>query len=315
MAPIARRLRAYFAPVERNSSTPTIFDPAHDAGFPLDAPPAPWLDLGWIENLRRLPGTEHQPVRAGAKGTTTSQFRARLEARVEFDFRDWGKLQMALAGGSEHFNVLDPDLAAPLSPSGAKGITAVPLQPGSTASEIVLGAAVASFDVGDLIAVDVDYQNQIGYVGTGIAGSYVRNFTDVFNDIDFIRRASFNLGKVASKTATSLLLVQPLVGGTPPANAKVQKVIAFVDREAGSFFQEWSALFILPAESGGRVCFYYPRLQPAASARESAFTIVEPLESFALHAAFTALPHTDLIDNQRVLCYRTFYPPLSAALY
>ena len=37
---------------------------------------------------------------------------------------------------------------------------------------------------------------------------------------------------------------------------------AFVDREGGSFFQEWSALFVAEPESGGRVCFYYPRLSP-----------------------------------------------------
>ena len=37
-----------------------------------------------------------------------AQFRGPLEARVEFDFREWGKLQMALAGGSEHMNVLAP---------------------------------------------------------------------------------------------------------------------------------------------------------------------------------------------------------------
>jgi hypothetical protein len=39
-------------------------------------------------------------------------------------------------------------------------------------------------------------------------------------------------------------------------------VVAFVDREGGSFFQEWSALFVAEPESGGRVCFYYPRLSP-----------------------------------------------------
>jgi len=44
--------------------------------------------------------------------------------------------------------------------------------------------------------------------------------------------------------------------------ASAQVVAAFVDREGGSFFQEWSALFVAEPESGGRVCFYYPRLSP-----------------------------------------------------
>jgi len=38
-----------------------------------------------------------------------AQFRGPLEAGVEFDFREWGKLQMALASGAEHMNVLASD--------------------------------------------------------------------------------------------------------------------------------------------------------------------------------------------------------------
>jgi len=51
-----------------------------------------------------------------------------------------------------------------------------------------------------------------------------------------------------------------------------QVVVAFVDREGGSFFQEWSALFVVEAESGGRVCFYYPRLSPNPGAGASGAT-------------------------------------------
>ncbi|MGH8701905.1 MAG: hypothetical protein ACREVR_12140, partial [Burkholderiales bacterium] len=58
MAPIARRVRAYFAPVTRATGAPTIFDPGKNAGFNLDAPPSPWIGLGWIENFRRTPATE-----------------------------------------------------------------------------------------------------------------------------------------------------------------------------------------------------------------------------------------------------------------
>ena len=49
MLPAARRVRAYFAPVARISETPSIYDPAAQALFALDSPPAPWIDLGWIE--------------------------------------------------------------------------------------------------------------------------------------------------------------------------------------------------------------------------------------------------------------------------
>jgi len=40
------------------------------------------------------------------------------------------------------------------------------------------------------------------------------------------------------------------------SGARVQKVVAFVDRDGDSFLQEWSALFALEEASGGRVYFF-----------------------------------------------------------
>lgn len=315
MLPLSRRVRAYFAPVARATESPAIFDPALHGAFALDSPPAPWLDLGWIENLRRLPGTRLLPVRGGARGAASAQVRAQLDARVELEFREWGKLQMALAGGSQHMNALVTAPAAAPQPSGGTPAAAIPLQAGSAATELVLGAAVSSFAAGDLVAVDIDYQGQTGYVGSGLAAAYVKDSADVQNNADYIRRVTFNVGRIARFTATSALLAQPLLGGAPPGVAKVQKVAAFLDREGGSFFQEWSALFVLPEESGGRVCFFYPRLQPAASAQEQSFEIADPLAGVALRAAFVALPYTDANDNEQVVCYRSYFPAATAALY
>jgi len=315
MLPVARRVRAYFAPVARATEAPSIFDPALHGAFALDSPPAPWLDLGWIENLRRLPGTRILPVRGGAKGAASAQVRAQLDARVEFEFREWGKLQMALAGGSQHMNALATAPAAPPQPSGGTPTAAIPLQAGSTATELVLGAAVSSFAAGDLVAVDLDYTGQTGYVGAGLAAAYVKNAADVQNNAHYIRRVTFNVARIGSLTANSAVLAQPLLGGAPPAAAKVQKVVAFLDREGGSFFQEWSALLVLPEESGGRVCFFYPRLQPAAPAQEQFFEVADPLAGTALRAAFLALPYTDASDNEQVSCYRSYFPAATAALY
>ena len=316
MAPIGRRVRAYFAPVTRTTGVPTIFDPGKSAGFNLETPPSPWIDLGWIENVRRTPTTELRPVRGGLKGAAGSQLRAHLEGRVEFEFREWGKLQMALAGGSQHMNVLAADPAAAAAPSGGTPLAGVAVQSGSTASEVIVGSgSVGGFSVGGVIAVDIDYTGQTGYVGSGVSGAYVRAASDVGSNANYIRRITFNVARVAAITATSLQLAQPLIGGAPSTSAKVQKVVALVDRESGSFFQEWSALFVLPEGSGGRVCFYYPRLQPAGPAQEASIELTTPLESFALRAAFLALPHTDSNDSEQVLCYRSFYPPASAALY
>ena len=315
MLPVTRRVRAYFAPVARTTETPAIFDPALHGAFALDAPPAPWLDLGWIENLRRLPGTRILPVRGGAKGAASAQVRAQLDARVEFEFREWGKLQMALAGGSQHMNALAVAGAPAPQPAGGTPAAAIALQTGSTATELVLGAAVSSFAAGDLVAVDLDYTGQTGYVGSGLAAAYVKSAAAVQSDANYIRRVTFNVARIASLTATSALLAQPLLGGAPPAGAKVQKVVAFLDREGGSFFQEWSALFVLPEESGGRVCFFYPRLQPAAPAQEQSFELADPLAGSALRAAFAALPYTDASDSEQVLCYRSYFPATTAAIY
>jgi len=321
MTPVTRRMRAYFAPVNRENESPTIFDPGVTGEFPLNAPPAPWVDLGWIENFSRWYDTPTSVVRGGAKALPTGQFRGALEARVEFDFCQWGKLQIALACGSEHMNVLAPvaGFGSP-APSGGIPATAVALLPGSTASQLELGSgAVGAFPVGSLIAVDVDYQQQVGYVGSGIAAAYVSDPVAVKRDPNYVRRVTFNVGRVAEVMATSVLLAQPLVGGAPATGASAQLVVAFVDREGGSFFQEWSALFVAEEESGGRVCFYYPRLSASntvgKAVREEFATIKKPLSAIALRASFLALPFTDTNDGQPALCYRSYFPAEAAGVY
>jgi hypothetical protein len=320
MTPIHRKVRAYFAPVDRNTGSPTIFDPARDGSFTLEQPPAPWLDLGWVSNLRRWSASRRESASAGLNQAAAARFRTSLAASVEFDFRQWGKLQMALACGAQHMNVLAADPLADPRPSGSAARTAVVLLPGSTAEELVVGSGAVEFaNPGDLVAVDVDYQQNTGYVGSGVAGAYVKSADDVKRDADYVRRVTFNVGRVILKTATTLRLAQPLIGGAPLPGAAVQKVVGFVDREGGAFCQEWSALFVLPEESGGRVCFHYPRLSPAGGATpyspETRFEIDSSLESVALHASFVALPIRDEVDNEAALCYRSYFPAGNAALY
>lgn len=328
MVPLGQRVRAYCAPVNRVTEVPTLFDPGKTGTFALDTPPVPWIDLGWIDNFQRVSLTPNEPLRAGVRGAAAAQFRGVLDARIEFDFRQWGKLQMALAGGSEHMNVLASDPNAAAQPSGGSPLSAIAVLPGSSAGEVIVGAgAVASFSVGDVIAVDADYQQQTGYVGSGISAAYVNNPSDVNQDANYIRRVTFNLGRVAQLTATSLLLAQPLLGGTPASGAGVQKVVAFVDREGGTFFQEWSALFVAGDASGGRICFHYPRLSPATTVhpststvpppfmREQTIEVAKPTAAVALHAAFIALPHTDENDGQIAVCYRSYFPAAMSALY
>jgi hypothetical protein len=320
LRPITRQVRAYFAPVDRVSGQTAVFDPSKDWAFELDAPPAPWIDLGWIENFQRRSLSQIASITAGPVNAVALQARGAVGARIEFDFRDWGKLQMALAAGGEHMNVLASDASASRAGSGGIAAAAVPVLGGSSAGELVVGAgAVDRFEAGDLVACDVDYGQQTGYVGSGITAAYVNDPSDVKRDVDYVRRVTFNVSRVAAKTATSLLLAQALAGGIPAAGAAVQRVMAFVDREGGSYFQEWSGLFVAEEESGGRVCFFYPRLSPctkdAENEREVTVEIAQPIGALALRASFVALPTVDDNDSAVVLCYRSYFPAAMADVY
>ncbi len=316
MQQLSARIRAYFAPVDRATSTPGIFDAVKSGQFALDTPPAPWLDAGWISDFRRASATNLQPLTAGLKDAVQSQCRAALSATVEFNMHDWGKLQMAISSGSQHINLLVEDPAASPLPSG--GIPSLPVAtlPGSTAGEVIVGVGNPNgFTIGDLIAVDLDYTGTTGYVGSGVPGAFIKDPADVSFDTNYVRRITFNVGRVSSKTTTSLLLAQPLLGGPPPAGAQIQKVAGFVDREGGSFFQEWSGLFVCESETGARTFYYYPRLQSAAPSQESSTVIAAAFDAWSLHAKLIALPTTDSLDREQVLCYRSFVPAPSAALY
>ncbi len=323
MVPIGRRVRAYVAPVDRTKEQPAIFDPAKNAYFPLDAPPSPWIDVGWIENFQRTSTSELDELRTGPQGGVSVQYRRSLGAVVELDFCDVGKLQMAFSAGTQHMNVLASEPNSEDEPMGGSAYAAVAVLPGSTDQEIIVGPGVVdSFEIGDLVAVDIDYQQQIGYVGTGIAGSYVNDPDEVFRDADYIRRVTFNVGRVKEKTATSLVLCQRMPGGAPAAMSSAQKVVGFVDREGGNFLQEWSALFVAGEESGGRMCFYYPRLRPGARAgstgkaqSESQHVLAGKLTRVALHASFVALPVQDGTDSEQVVCYRSYFPARFAPMY
>ncbi len=307
--PITRRVRAYFAPVNRAAAQPTIFDPSLSGGFDLDAPPSPWIDLGWIENFTRKTASKITPLNLGSPGMAQVQVRDVVGATVACRFKTWGKLSMALAAASEHMNLIIPAANGTANGSGSKGIAAVSLQSGSTATFLAMTATdAATFAPGALVAIDEDYTGQTGFVGSGVSAAYVQSSASVNNDPDYLRRVTFNVARVASVSSSGLQLSQPLIAGAPAAGMKVQTLAGFVDREGGSFFQEWSALFVMPGEQGERICFHYPRLQAMAGPQEMVEKLLLPVERVALDAAFRALPVTDSNDGQQVVCFRSFLP-------
>ena len=313
-APVTRRVRAYFAPVNRAMQLPVLFDPSQQGRFSLDAPPAPWISLGWIQEFARKPASKSAPLLTGIPAAPLEQIRETVQAQVSVSFLSWTKLTMALATGSQHMNLLAPATGAALAADGAQAAPAVVPQSGSTSTAIVLAASdAAKFTAGSIIAVDADYTGQTGYVGSPVAGAYLRQ---AVTDVDYIRRITFNVALISQVSATGLTLADPLPGGVPVAGAKVQSIAGFVDREGGSFFQEWSALFVMEGSQGERIVFHYPRLQSICGAEEA----MSPLNAknqnghsrVLLKGQFMALPVTDPLDGEKVVCYRSFLPAANA---
>lgn len=314
-APVARRVQAYFAPVNRSTQTPALFDPAeYGVTFDVDVPPSPWISLGAIKGFERQAASRSAIVLAGIPASPLMQVRETVQAQVSFQFLSWTKLNMALATGAQHMNLLVPANGASSAADGANATTAVVVQSGSTATSIVLDSSdAAQFSAGEIIAVDEDYSGQTGYVGSPISGSYVKA---ALSDVDYVRRVTFNIGLVAAVNSSGLTLASSLPGGAPSSSAKVQRVIGFLDREGGSFYQEWSGLFVEIGVQGEKLFYYYPRLQSTISAQEESDLLdakhKDGLYRVLLKAKFCALPVTDALDGERVVCYRSFIPASGA---
>lgn len=320
--PIVRRIRAYFAPVNRVAGIPTIFDPAQNGGFNLDAPPAPWLDLGWLDAFERKTETKVIPLRGGAPGLPLSQVRTEIDSLVFINFVNWGKLQMAVTAGSEQMNLLATATGAPENGSGGTASAAVPLNAGSTATFLNLPVnQLSNFFQGQMVVVDVDYTGQTGYVGSGVSAAFVSSAGGVNSDVNYIRRVSFNVARVISVTSAGLQLAQPLIAGVPIVGMSVQPILGFVDREGSNFFQEWSGLFVAPGEQGDRILFHYPRLQISSSAAEALKPLDAPLSKVdtlgrvTQVAKFRGLPVTDVNDGAQVVCFRSYIPAPSTNLW
>jgi hypothetical protein len=250
--------------------------------------------------------------------------RTEVEAEVSLQFESWGKLQMALSAGVQQMNVLRVQAGAPANGSGGTAVPAVPLTAGSTvtsATALDVGStAAAGFVVGDVVAVDVDYTGQTGFVGSGVSGGYVKSLASIGADVDYVRRITLNVARVTGITGGVLTLGSALIAGVPTAAMQVSRVAGFCDREGGSFFQEWSALFALPGEQGDLVVFHYPRLQAMAGAAELREGLVGKqandgsLARMRLAGSFRALPVVDANDGEKVLCFRSYLPAAMRAI-
>jgi hypothetical protein len=319
MVLVGSGFRGFFAPFAQGAApAPTIFDPARQGRFDTQSPPAGWYDLGWIEQLRRSPAGRIGQIRSGYRGALRAQFRGEVGSSIEFEFREWGKLQMALAGGTTHFNILAAAAGAAQQPLGGSPAAAVALDTGSTASSIVLTAGGgAQFAAGQIIAVDVDYTGQAGYVGSGIQAGFVAPGS--VSDADFIRRVTFNVGVISAVNGDTLMLEQPLLGGAPATGAKAQRVTGFAGREGSSFIPSWSAVFVVDTIDGAQLYYYYPQLSISSEREDSTFDVenigAADVKGYSLRAEFNALAFEDPVDGETVVCYRGFFPAPGSQAY
>jgi len=315
MTPLGQGVRVYAVPIDRNSGFSVAFDPAAQGQFDLDNPSPPFLDLGWVQNFQRKSTTKYDTLRNGTHATVSTQYRSQPEALVEFDFESWGKIQMALAGGTQEMNVLaTPNTSLPQG-SGGAAIPASYALDGSADYKVVLDPGeVGKYNIGDMVAVDFDYTGTTGYIGSGVSAAYLSTALDPGTHKDYGRRVTFNLSRVSSKTNNQIGLTQRLIASAQTGMG-VQKVVAFVDREGASYFQEWAVLFVIPSDAGGRICIYYPRLQPSQSSSEQRAEWNAPTFNTMLHVSLRALPTTDANDGETVLCYRSYFPTEYAAVY
>jgi hypothetical protein len=136
----------------------------------------------------------------------------------------------------------------------------------------------------------------------------VSSAAGVGSDVNYVRRVSLNVGRVVAIANGSLQLGGALLAGAPGAGMQVSRLVGFVDREGGGFFQEWSGLFVMDGEQGDRVLYYYPRLQAMQGSAESLEVVAAPLERVKLAGAFRALPVKDANDGETVLCFRSYLP-------
>ncbi len=300
-------VRAYFAPVDRAGALPVPFDPSSMGRFALDAPPSGWWNAGNIIDFKRASTSAITPVLSGAPATIKTQVRSSLGADIEFVFPAWSRVGMALSAGVQTMNLLLPANGANANPSGGAAAAAELVLTGSTSTVLQLTPATA-VQAGDLVAVDLDYTGQTGYLGSGAPGTYLVN-TPANVDVHAVRRVSFNVARVLTVNAGVVTLAAPLPAGTPVTLMKVSRISGFVDREGGAFMPEWSGLFVMDGVQGDRLLLHFPRLQPAGTGAPE----VQELLAASVHrwrpaARLRALPVIDANDGAASVCFRTYLP-------
>ena len=198
--------------------------------------------------------------------------------------------------------------------SGGTAIPAVYVQDGATMYELPLAAAdLANFQVGDMVAVEwtngPDRIRGVGRAG-GVPGNgagcgdacglcaarHFQCFASVEQDAD-----------VADARATADRRCADRHGCAESGGAAGPRRRQLLPGMGGAVCGAGG--------TGGRACFYYPRLQAGASTSEVQQEVAGPLFSNMLHAKLRAMPSVDPNDGETVLCYRSYFPAETAKVW
>lgn len=281
-----------------------------------------FVDLGWIKEFKVTNNTKVGQVRSGYHGAVRAQYRGEIGEQCEFKFNEYGRLQYKVATGCQVYNLLAssgaPSTTSPLSspPSYTKTAMTSYNANGTSGAQLVVASA-AGFSVGQYIVCDIDFPTG----GQGILGENgAFAFPNAVTDVDWIRKTSDFVARIAAISGTTLVLDQPFVGGgspigtlaTPPAASFVLPVTGWTSRNGATFIQEWSGLFVADTIDGAQMAFYYPHLS-INQFRGMANWAIEnigttDLTGMQMDVLFEALAFDDPEDGETVVSYQAFYP-------
>ena len=301
LPPAVRRVRGYFAPVDRLSATPTAFDATTVASFDADTPPAPWTDLGWINGFTRASETKLQVVESGAPGTVLLQGRQSAGATVSMTFERWSKLTMALTCGAQQTNVLKAG-ANPVAITAATSTATFsahrterePSRLGTSSRWMRTTAA----------RQDISARERLPHISRS---DRQRSELDSPHDAERGARDGGDGERAATRRT-----IAGRRAGAGDAGA-VDRCVAGSRRRhllpgmVGTVFHAGRA--------GRCVVFYYPRLQTIErSCGDHGVLLTAPLSQLLLNGHFVALPVVDSVDGAQVCCYRTYLPCANAQI-
>lgn len=285
-------------------------------------------DIGWIKDFAMTDGNKIGSIRSGYRGAVRVKVRGEVGEKIAYKFREFSRMALKIATGGDVINLLDNNLATTVGPINASGggnpAVAMLSYDGNVTLTLTPGGGV-NFSANNIIVVDKDYDpTTYGLVGEN-AFPVLKGLV---TDVDYIRKTSDFVARVASVAGDVLTLVSPFVGGGsndlngnlftafPPPNAKVQRLKGWTSRKGGATVHQWTGIFKLDTKDGTQLLAYYPRLAISAPKGTTTWAIenigTTDLTGYDMDTEQEAMAFEDPEDGQTVVGYQAYYPAPSA---